>query len=453
MQVLESVELQQWLKKIEAIHPQEIELGLERISAIARSLNCLEFSCPVVSVAGTNGKGSCVELLSAFAQAHGLNVGLYTSPHLFRFNERIRINGIMVTDELLIECFQEIEKTIDGLSNPVSLSFFEYTTLATLLVFQKTALDLIILEVGLGGRLDAVNIVDADVSVISSIGLDHESWLGNTREQVAIEKAGIARSLRPVVIGDSNPPENLKPYLASIKAKAYFRNEHFFLEESAPSKLLFRFENPVVENETVLELESNKLLLSPENILTSLQAFALLCQKTSISMNASLLEQVCYQTDLIGRFQIVELVNKTDSTSTLERVIFDLTHNPAGAAFFRHQLADLEKQQGLGKVMAVFGVMKDKDIKGILAELDDVVDLWLLCTLDSERSTQSSELEKLIKQNSPDAKVLGFSNVEQAMAWALEADHGMTSLLVFGSFFTVGPSMMLMESKGLIKSF
>lgn len=467
MQALESVELQHWLKKIEAFHPREIDLGLDRISRIAKFLDCLELSCPVVSVAGTNGKGSCVELLNAFAQSHGLKVGVYTSPHLFRFNERIRINGTQVSDGQLIESFEKIKSALDVFSEKlnsekncseiissetISLSFFEYTTLAALLIFKQAKLDLVVLEVGLGGRLDAVNIIDADVAVITSIGIDHEAWLGNTRELVALEKAGIARTGKPVIVGDANPPQNLKQYLDELGAITYFRNQQFYLENKDDSKSVFHFQQADVSDMTKLECDGTSLSLSAENILTALQAFACVCHKISITMNLVKLEQSCYQTFLVGRFQVFEHAGeKLSARNTLERVIVDLTHNPAGAVFFRQQLIKFEKQQRLGKVMAVFGVMKDKDIKGILAELIDRVDLWLVCSLDSERSAKANELEQLVKGMNANVSVKCFNEPDQAISWALDESEGLSSLLVFGSFFTVGPAMQCMEKRGLIK--
>jgi len=198
-------DLESWLRWQESLHPREIELGLERIRPVYRRLPSLPPAAPVVTVAGTNGKGSCVAVIEAVAVAAGMRVATYTSPHLFRYNERIRVDGQAVDDATLVRAFEAVDEARRG----VPLTYFEFGTLAALWIFAAAAPELIVLEVGLGGRLDAVNIIDADVAVLTSVGLDHQAWLGFDRESIGAEKAGIFRTGRPVVLGDPDPPNSV----------------------------------------------------------------------------------------------------------------------------------------------------------------------------------------------------------------------------------------------------
>ncbi len=220
--------LSEWLNYIGSVHKTEIDLGLDRIREVARKLDCLTPSCPVVMVGGTNGKGSVVAGLQAIYLAAGYRTGAFTSPYLFQHNEEVSVNGEFASDDDFCDAFQKIEDA----RGTISLSPFEYHTLAALLIFKTANPDVLILEVGLGGRLDAVNIVDADVSVVTSIGIDHVAWLGDTRELIAIEKAGIFRKGKPAICGDANPPHTLNEQAEKIGAYFYQQGRDFHFTET-----------------------------------------------------------------------------------------------------------------------------------------------------------------------------------------------------------------------------
>ena len=218
--------LADWLHYIEALHPNNIELGLERVKKIAERADLLQFNCPVIIVGGTNGKGSCIAILQAIMQAAGLKVATYTSPHILHFNERIQIGGQPVDDETLCTAFRMIQSQLHG----TQLTFFEFTTLAALWCFQQVQLDVLLLEVGLGGRLDAVNIVEPNISVITTIDIDHIEWLGNDREAIGHEKAGIFRRNKFAVCGDADPPQSVKNRAEALALKLHSLTQQFHFQ-------------------------------------------------------------------------------------------------------------------------------------------------------------------------------------------------------------------------------
>lgn len=436
--------LENWLQVIESFHPKEIDLGLDRIQSVANALNCTKFECPVISVAGTNGKGSTVESLKQLALVKGLNVGTYTSPHLFEFNERIAINDAFVSDHALINAFEQIEKVrTQNPNNIIPLSFFEFTTLAALLIFKASALDLIVLEVGLGGRLDAVNIVDANIAIITSIGIDHEAWLGNSRELIAIEKAGIARKNRICIIGDKNPPANLHDHLLNLGAQCLQVEQDFsFVKKNNTLEFFlagFKTGATHLNNPSIL-LSTNNIKLAPENILLALQAFA--CLKWQVSEAEA--QQALSQTTLLGRFQVFDLNEK--GTPAKGKIICDLTHNPAGAEFFLKQLQAYFETYKPASISILFGVMADKDIAGIIKVFSALCDSWLLCNMSSERAAKASEIQAILhsQQNNNHtvkhhATSQTFDSINLGLEHYLQNAQTNDCLLVMGSFFSVAP--------------
>lgn len=430
--------LENWLQEIESFHSSEIDLGLERISKVAERLDCLDFACPVISIAGTNGKGSCVELLKQLAIHSRKRVGVYTSPHLFSFNERIVINDEPVCDQQLIEAFEAVNSSRLACSPIVSLSFFEFTTLAALWIFKRQGLDLLVLEVGLGGRLDAVNIVDADIAVITSIGIDHEAWLGHDRESIAQEKAGIARQGKPMVVGEQDVPVRLGSTLDKIGAKPLYLNQDYLFQVQNKQVLVAiqsqsadsLNSTATVSSEITLSMEN--ATLAPVNVATALQAFACL----QWPFDAALAQQAINSARLPGRFQVFQYHDNW--------VIADLTHNPAGATFFSRQLDDFIQTHKPAKISALCGVMKDKDFPGMVRALSSQVDTWMLSDLPVPRAATAQELKAVLASEGIES-VSCFASINQALAEYFCSPQEQVLLIVFGSFVSVAPAIEYMS--------
>ena len=423
--------LNQWLDAIQALHPNEIDLGLERLRIVAQRLGLGRPAPLVITVAGTNGKGSTVAMLEAIFSAAGYRVGTYTSPHILVFNERIRIAGVMVTDEILCEAFERIVAA----RQDVPLTYFEYTTLAGLLLLEEAALDVAILEVGLGGRLDAVNLVDADIAVITSIGLDHQDWLGDTRELIGREKAGILRSARPAVCGDLQMPVSIAEAAERLGAPLYRQGQEFGYalvgaDDATPSWAWWGADGAGgVRRIDGLPLPELDVI----NAATALQAVAL--QPLPVPHDA--LVHALSGLGLPGRFQRVQ-----DPRHPVE-LRMDVAHNPHAAAMLASKLAARSKRPAVnvrqgqgGLVRAVVAMMSDKDHAGYHAALESEVDIWYITAFDQPRCENAGRLLELMQQAG--ARTRGpFDNVAQAYeaAWQ-EADRD-DLILVTGSFVTV----------------
>ncbi|MDQ8038903.1 MAG: bifunctional tetrahydrofolate synthase/dihydrofolate synthase [Rickettsiella sp.] len=404
---------QDWLKYLENCHPKSIDLGLDRIKIVARRLELLHFDCPVISVAGTNGKGSCVALTHAILTAAGYRVASYTSPHLIDFNERIQIEESFVSDAALCMAFE----TIEHIRREITLTYFEFTTLAALWLFKQVALDIIILEVGLGGRLDAVNCVDADIAVISTVDLDHLEWLGDTRELIAREKAGIMRSNKPCVFGDFSLPSTIVEQANALNTPLYLQGKTFDYKIHTST---WSWQS---QQQTLVNLPLPKVDL--QNAATVLQIIELLSDQFCISRKA--IELGLKRAFIPGRFQIIE--------KELALLILDVAHNPAGGRCLAKRLA---KEPCTGKTHAVVGMLADKDVANTLAALTSQVDYWYLATLKVPRGATADQLNKyLITINQPSAALM-FSSPIVAVRHACKAAQKDDRMLVFGSFHTVG---------------
>jgi len=403
---------EEWLSYVGSCHPLSIDLGIERVKCVAARLDLLRFSCPVIMVAGTNGKGSCVELMKAILMAAGLRVATYMSPHLLHYNERIRIDNETVSDTELCDAFESIERVRDD----ITLTFFEFGTLAALWLFKRSQLDAIILEVGLGGRLDAVNCIDADVAVISTVDLDHMDWLGHTRECIAREKAGIMRTNKPCVFGDCSLPQSIDEQAALLGSPLYIQGQAFTYRKD---HCVWSWQS---QQQTLSNLPLPRIKL--QNAATALQAIELLSGHFCISRTA--IEEGLRQVYLPGRFQVIERNGI--------RVILDVAHNPAGGRYLARRFATEPK---IGRVYAIVGMLADKDIKNTVAPLTDLIDDWYLADLCCPRGAAASQLRQYLLEIVPESCVTTFSSPIIAYQQACHTAKKGDSLLVFGSFHTV----------------
>ena len=403
--------LTEWLSYLESIHSVEIDLGLTRIAAVAIKLNIAFPKSTVITVAGTNGKGTTCAFLENALLAKKLTCAVYSSPHIERFNERLRLNRCEVSDNALVKAFE----TIENARGNITLTYYEYTTLAAMLVLMAEQPDVIILEVGLGGRLDATNIIDADLAIITTIDLDHQAYLGDTREAIGFEKAGIMRANQLVVIGDTNPPSSLANHANNIGAKAYFREQDFTAEQA--SNGTWHWRNGHSEFSDLIDCK-----IPQDNVATAIMALQLLADKLKFSLDNSFINRVISETIVAGRME--KFLLDCD-------VILDVGHNPQAARYLASQLHKLNYP----KVHAVLGMLADKDITNTIAPLLPEVAHWYVGTLGVARAC---EAKKIVEQTQIDAaRVNCFDNVSQAFKMAIQNAKVTDLILVFGSFYTV----------------
>ena len=413
-----------WLERCERLHPTTIEMGLDRVEQVRARLD-LKFSCAVVTVAGTNGKGSTCAMLESIALQAGYKVGVYTSPHLVRFEERCRIDGAAVSAAALVPHFEAVEAA----RGEVSLTYFEFTSLAIMRLLSQTPLDLAVLEVGLGGRLDAVNIVDTDCAVITSIDIDHTSYLGNDREQIGFEKAGVMRAGRPAIVSDPVPPRSLLEHAASIGAELRcFGRDFGYGAQQGPSggwqQWSWAGRSKRYSGLAYPALRGTNQLLNASSVLA---AFEALGERLPISAQA--VRNGLGLVDLPGRFQIVP------GQPTL---VLDVAHNPHAVAALAQ---NLEQMGFYPRTLAVFGAMRDKDTAGMLARLAPLVDEWHVCDLPTPRAASAAELAaQLAALDSPTPlrPVARHADPMSALRAAVERAHPADRIVVFGSFYTVG---------------
>lgn len=399
--------LSEWLSLLEARHPTEIEFGLDRIGRVAVQLG-LSHSMPekkVITVAGTNGKGSCVAALESILLAAGYRVGSYTSPHFIDYNERICLNAQPVSDQTICAAFERIE----SVRGDISLTYFEFGTLAALLIMDQADLDIVVLEVGLGGRLDAVNLIDADVAIVTSLALDHQDWLGDDLNQIAAEKAAIARPGRPLIYGDVTPVPGLLVAAGTIGAQLMLNGRDFSLTE---------FNVPANTS------------LPPCSVACAVQAVRLI----DTSLPDATIEQGLQAVNLLGRFQQVYLEGV--------RLILDVAHNPQATALLAQRLRTQKLSSVDQKIIAVSGVMADKDIPAMFLPLVPLVKDWFFCDIPGQpRAADARKLSTLLYNvnGSNEVDVVESKSPVAALQAALAHANIGDSVVVFGSFFTVGP--------------
>lgn len=414
--------LSDWLHYIESLHPREIELGLDRVMEVALKLQLNLSGTRVVTVAGTNGKGSCVALLEGLLLAHGFRVGAYTSPHLRRFNERVRVEGVDASDQQLCDAFARIEAT----RGDTRLTYFEFGTLAALLLFKQAGLDVVILEVGLGGRLDAVNIVNCDVAVVTSIDLDHTAWLGETREQIAIEKIGIMRSGRPLVCADRDPPERLLIETKSAAVPLYLIGRDF--DACAEGDDGWNWSGTTSEQGQLTLKRLENPILHRDAAAAALQALFLL----GLALREEVLRETIAVIRLAGRFD-----SRIDHVRS-RHVLFDVAHNPAAAALLASRLLNLKarKREG-GRLILVLAMMADKDVVSFAQALASAVDIWYIAQVDLDRCMPAQELTTLIVESIDSARPVAFSSAAEAYLAACGEAGPDDTIVVTGSFYIV----------------
>jgi len=412
--------LAEWLERVESLHPNEIDLGLARIAQVSRQMGLTDIAGKVITVAGTNGKGSTVCMLSSILSSAGYQVGSYTSPHLIHYNERVRLNGIPVSDEALCESFARVDASRQG----VELTYFEFGALVAFDLFARSDLVVVVLEVGLGGRLDAVNLIDSDVAVLTTIALDHTDWLGETREEIGVEKAGIFRAGAPAVCGETDLPLTVINHAQALSANLMRRGEVYDFTKHADGKIEgmqvwdwhgSRGNQPVsLQN---LPLPSLPLV----NAATTLQAL----YQLGLDIPEQAIREGLMNANLPGRYQRLE---------TPVPMLLDVAHNPEAAAYLVERL---KEENNPGRTFALLGMLSDKDSDEVLTIMQPVIDEWAVCDLDTPRAIAAETLQGKLAELG-DTQVNTYANAAAAMSELRNRVGTDDLLIVFGSFFTVG---------------
>ncbi|HYD94622.1 MAG TPA: bifunctional tetrahydrofolate synthase/dihydrofolate synthase [Noviherbaspirillum sp.] len=418
--------LAEWLAKLESMHPRAIDMGLERVAQVKDRLQ-IRFDCPVIIVGGTNGKGSTCAMLESILMQAGYRVGLYTSPHLIDFNERARLLGEPAGDAALIEQFAAVEAA----RGDVSLTYFEFTTLAILRLFAQAQLDAVILEVGLGGRLDAVNVIDADVAIVTSVDIDHTEYLGNTREQIGFEKAGIFRPGKPAICSDPVPPQSLIDHAQAIGADLWLFGRDF---NYSGDKQQWNYGGRGQRRNSLgyPSLRGANQLLNASAALAALEAL-----RHRLPVGAQEVRNGLVLVELPGRFQVLP---------GRPSIVLDVAHNPHAAATLAQNLNNMGFHP---YTYAVFGAMQDKDIAGVIAHLKDIVDHWCLTDLPLPRAATAEQLKQklleagVVPQTGAGAErsIETFASPAAAFASARSRAGENDRIAVFGSFLTVAGVM------------
>ncbi|NNI58719.1 bifunctional tetrahydrofolate synthase/dihydrofolate synthase [Pasteurella multocida] len=429
--------LAQWLSYLENSHFKAIDLGLDRIKSVAKALDLLTPAPFVITVGGTNGKGTTCRLLETVLLKAGYRVGVYSSPHLLRYNERVRIQDQELPDEAHTASFAFIEQ-----HKRESLTYFEFSTLSALHLFKQAKLDVVILEVGLGGRLDATNIVDSDVAVITSIDIDHVDFLGADREQIGFEKAGIFRAHKPAIIGEPNIPQRLLEHAKSLGCQISCRDQdwHFRLQAEhwdwCGQKV--RLKN----------LPCCQIPLA--NATTALATF----EQLPFQISEEVIRQSLQEVELVGRFQTLKpdvlfplAENLAKPWADFPQMIIDVGHNPHAALYLAEKLTAL-KAKITGKIVAVCGILKDKDAQGVLSPLLPVIDEWHCVTLEGYRGQSGQALFVTLQQIAQGQSHQLHANTASSLALGVKQALATTTahdvILVFGSFHTVGEFLQLL---------
>ncbi len=414
-----------WLAYIEQQHPQAIALGLDRVERVRDAMG-LAPDVPVITVAGTNGKGSTCAMLEAILSAAGYRVGLYSSPHLLRYNERVRIAGKEAEDAALVAAFARVEAARTGKAGNARLTYFEFGTLAAVELFLRGRVDVMILEVGMGGRLDAVNAFDADCAIVTGIDLDHMEYLGSTREAIGHEKAGIFRSGKPAVIADPAPPASVGAHAQAIGARLLCLGADFGFHEAlgewrfwGPAGAISGLAHPALAGRVQLQ-----------NASAALAALDALRQRLPVSQQQ--VRRGLAEVRLTGRFQLLP---------GRPAVVLDVGHNPQAA---RVLAQNLHNAGPCASTWAVFGMLRDKDIEGVAGLLAQQVDQWLACTLPPPRGALAAELARVLRRVGAHA-VREFESPALAYAAACSEAADNDRIVVFGSFHTVADVLVARE--------
>lgn len=416
-------ELDTWLARLEHQHPRSVDLGLDRIRAVHTRLGLTKPARVVITVGGTNGKGSTVAFIEAIARAQGLRVGAYTSPHLLRYNERIRIDGHDADDAAIVEAFEAIEAA----RGDTTLTYFEVGTLAALWLFERAGLDLAILEVGLGGRLDATNLVDADVAVITTVDIDHTDWLGPDIESIGFEKAGIARAWTPLILGDDDPPSSVLRHAYAVGAKALRIGCDFFFDAQDDAGT---WQWRAMGEQYELPRPS---LAAPSQLRNAAVAIAAL-RSSPLDIEARAIAEGIAGARIAGRLQRIE-------RDGVEYVV-DVAHNPQAA---RELASWLARTPPRGRVIALFAALGDKDVVGVVSALDGCVDAWHVAGLPGH-GPRALDVDAFAERlaGSAAAAAMRWPTVDAAIA-GIDAKPG-DRVLVFGSFHTAADALRVLEA-------
>jgi dihydrofolate synthase/folylpolyglutamate synthase len=409
--------LADWLTHLESLHPKTIALGLERVAEVKQRLN-LQPNFPIIIVGGTNGKGSVCAMLEAILHAAGYKVGCYTSPHLLAYNERVRIAKQQASDEELCESFERIEQV----RGDIPLTYFEFGTLAAMQCFIEHKIDIAILEVGLGGRLDAVNAFDADCSVVTSIDIDHVDYLGSTREQIAFEKAGIFRRGKVAICADTDVPQTLRDHAQRIGAELWCIGSEFGFtahmgQWDYRSKSGSRSALPIPALRGAFQLNNASAVLAALDALRDI-----------LPVNMQSIRRGLVEVELAGRFQFVP---------GKPQLILDVAHNPHAAASLAKNLGNLPP----AKTFAVFAMLKDKDMAGVARVLDTRIDVWLVAGIAMARGANATELAQVLQGTGVHGEVIVCKTVAEALHEARNRAGENDRIAAFGSFHTVAEVM------------
>ncbi|MBV0931915.1 bifunctional tetrahydrofolate synthase/dihydrofolate synthase [Marinobacterium weihaiense] len=419
--------LTDWLERIEACHPSEIELGLDRLKAVADRLPINLSTATRVIVAGTNGKGSTLAMLDSILRQQGVKTGVYTSPHFLRYNERISVSGQPIDDASLIRAFNTIEQAREG----VPLTYFEYGTLAALLVFTEQQVDVALLEVGLGGRLDAVNIVDADIALVTTVALDHTDWLGSDREAIGFEKAGIYRAGKPALCGDPDVPRALIEHADVLSAPLLCNGRDYRFVVLADG---WEWSGQSAQGMPLQYRHLPLPVLPVQNAALVLQAL-------------QFLPFVIHEDAIRNGFKHAQLTGRMQSTQLGELgVTLDVAHNPEAAAYLASRL---EADQSKRPVSLILGMLSDKDIAAVVDHLKPVVEHWYPVTLDVPRGADADELSRvLMDAGVPESCISSSASVATAVAQVVE-EAANSRVVIAGSFFTVADALALVSRQGV----
>lgn len=406
--------LDAWLERLEQLHPSKIDLNLDRVRRVWETLG-LAPDFPLIVVGGTNGKGSTCAYLEAILGAAGYRTGLYTSPHLLRYNERVKIAGKEVSDADLIAAFERVDKA----RGDVSLTYFEFGTLGAMLRFIDAGVDVAILEVGLGGRLDAVNVFDADVSIVTSIDLDHMDYLGDNREKIGFEKAGIYRAAHPAICVDPAPPGSLLAHARHVGADLRCGERDFYTQRDGDHWVYCGLDTRLTD----LPLPAMAGACQLRNASGALAALEAVRDRLPVSEEA--IRRGLLAAQVPGRFQCI---------AQAPMVILDVAHNPEAA---RALAATLHAQPVGGRTLAVVGMLADKNAAGVFAVLGDEIDAWWTCTPLSPRAQKAEVLAAVLRAQLGAVPICVQPDVNSALTEARSAAHEDDRILVFGSFYTV----------------
>ena len=417
----------EWLDWQQTVHPLNIDFKLERILSVYKKLNISRIANKIITVAGTNGKGSTVSFLESVLNEKKYHVGTFTSPHILRYNERIKINGIEIDDESLLETFE----MIDEVRGDTTLTYFEFATLSAFYLFSKSNLDVAVLEVGLGGRLDATNIVDSDISIITSIGIDHTEFLGNTIDSIALEKAGVMRPFKTCIYAQENPPAALLKYAKNKSVNLLIHNNDYRVSLGSSNWSLKS------KNNSINEIPNLKMIGDYQYNYAGASLLALDEILPECLRDHDAIKKALSETEISGRFQYL---------SKSPDIILDVAHNEDAA----RSLSDNIKKIGYDKIIAVLGVLADKDVYSIVEPFSSLVDHWYIGTINSERGMNSDEIKFRINSIYKNKLSIGtYASVTSAFNAAKYDQMKDSLLLVYGSFYTVSEALKahLLEHK------